>query len=94
MDDVEGLASHLSEITTVDSITQAFEASAALLNRNRKTMILGLRSWAGRQDWLLPWLQLATSIKVLGFTVFPTFSSLVAGSWDSFLSGVERDLAL
>jgi hypothetical protein len=42
MDDVEILGSHLSDIKTVDTITLAFEAATeALLNRNRKTLILG-----------------------------------------------------
>jgi hypothetical protein len=54
LDDVTVLGSHLSDITKVDTLTRAFEAaSGALLNRNRKTLILGLGSWAGRLDWPL-----------------------------------------
>ncbi len=70
MDEVTVLGSHLSDISRVNIITLAFEAAAgALLNRNRKTLILGLGSWAGRQDWPLDWLQSASSIKVLGFDI-------------------------
>jgi hypothetical protein len=89
MDDVEILGSHLSDIKTVDTITLAFEAAAgALLNRNRKTLILGLGSWAGRQDWPLPWLQAATYIKVLGFDIHPTFTASVEATWSRVLAGI------
>jgi hypothetical protein len=74
----------------VDSITLDFEAaSGALLNRNRKTLILGLGSWAGRQDWPLPWLQAATSIKVLGFEIHPTFTASVEATWTRVLAGLR-----
>jgi hypothetical protein len=54
------LGSHLSDIFRVNTITLAFKAAAGALlnrNRNRKTLIQGLGSWAGRQDWPLDWLQ-------------------------------------
>jgi hypothetical protein len=89
MDDVEILGSHLSDIKTVDTITLAFEAAAgALLNRNRKTLILGLGSWAGRQDWPLPWLQTATYIKVLGFDIHPIFTASVEATWSRVLASI------
>ena len=54
MDYVNVLGSHLYDILKVDSITREFEAAAgAILNKNRKSMILGLGSWAGRRDWPL-----------------------------------------
>jgi hypothetical protein len=90
MDDVTVLGSHLSDITRVDTITLAFEAAAgALLNRNRKTLVLGLGSWAGRQDWPLDWLQTAPSIKVLGFDIHPIFSDSVEATWDRVLAGIN-----
>jgi hypothetical protein len=88
IDDVEILGSHLSDITKVDTIILALEAATgALLNRNRKTLILGLGSWAGRQDWPLGWLQSA-SIKFLGFDIHPTFSAPVEATWDRVLAGI------
>ncbi len=45
LDDVEVLGSHLSDIIKVDSITLSFEVAAkAILNPNRKTLILDLGS--------------------------------------------------
>ena len=93
MDDVNILGSHISDIITVDSITQDFEAAAgAILNRNRKSMILGLGSWAGRQVWPLAWIHAAGSIRVLGFEVYPAFRDSVLATWDRVLSGMERTL--
>jgi hypothetical protein len=63
--------------------------SGALLNRNRKTLILGLGSWAGRQDWPLPWLQAATFIKVLGFDIHPTFITSVEATWTQVLATIR-----
>jgi hypothetical protein len=54
MDDVQVLGDDLQDIVRVDLACRDFEAaSGALLNRNRKTTIIGLGSWAGRQDWPL-----------------------------------------
>jgi hypothetical protein len=88
MDDVNVLSSRLSDITRVNTITLTYEAAAgALFNRNRKTLFLGLGSWAGRQYWPLDWLKAAPSIKVLGFDIHPTFSASVEATWDRVLAG-------
>ncbi len=58
MDDVNELGEDEKDILVTDEVCRAFEAAlGAILNRNRKTVILGLGSWAGRRDWPLPWLQ-------------------------------------
>ena len=93
MDDVQVLGDDLQDIIRVDLACRDFEAaSGALLNRNRKTTIIGLGSWAGRQDWPLQWILASTSVKVLGFTISPVFTNTVQLSWDSVLSGMERTL--
>jgi hypothetical protein len=93
MDDVQILGDDLQDIVRVDLACRDFEAaSGALLNRNRKTTIIGLGSWAGRQDWPLQWILASTSVEVLGFTISPVFSNTVQLSWDSVLSGMERTL--
>jgi hypothetical protein len=93
MDDVQVLGDDLQDIVKVDLACRDFEAaSGALLNRNRKKTIIGLGSWAGRQDWPLQWILASTSVKFLGFTISPVFSNTVQLSWDSVLSGMERTL--
>ena len=93
MDDVEVLGNEMRDILTTDSLCRNFEAaSGAILNRNRKTVIIGLGSWAGRLDWPLAWLQAAASVKVLGFNITPSFKETVQLSWDQTLAGMERTL--
>jgi hypothetical protein len=81
MDDINELGEDENDIVLTDQICRAFEAaSGAILNRNRKTVILGLGSWAGRRDWPLPWLQAVDQAKVLGVMVTPVFAASVAAS--------------
>jgi hypothetical protein len=95
MDDVNELGEDEQDILVTDELCRAFEAaSGAILNRNRKTVILGLGSWAGRSDWPLPWLQAVDQAKVFGVTYTPVFSSTVSVSWDRVTAGVERALQM
>ncbi len=72
MDDVNVLSEDEEDIVIADSVCRAFEeASGAILNRNRKTVVLGLGSWEGRQDWPLPWLQAVQQAKVYGVVIAP-----------------------
>jgi hypothetical protein len=78
MDDVEVLGDSLNDIILVDNTCRDFEAaSGAILNRNRKTIIIGLGSWVGRQQWPLDWLHAADNVKVLGFVITPVFTQTV-----------------
>ncbi len=53
MDYVQVLGDDLQDIVRVDLACRDFEAaSRALLNRNGKTTVIGLSSWAGRQTGL------------------------------------------
>jgi hypothetical protein len=64
MDDVQALRDDLQDILRVDLAFRDFEAaSGALLNRNHKFTIMGLKSWAGRQDWPLQWLLALDHVK-------------------------------
>ncbi len=95
MDDVNELGEDEQDILVTDELCRAFEAaSGAILNRNRKTVILGLGSWAGRRDWPLPWLQAVDQAKVFGVTYTPVFNSTVSVSWDRVAAGVERVLQM
>ena len=65
VDDVDVLGDNDKDITMVDGICRLFERmSGAILNRNRKSAILGFSSWAGQQDWPLPWLHAPPALKV------------------------------
>ena len=95
MDDVNILGEEESDIVRADEVCRAFEAaSGAILNRNRKTVVLGLGSWEGRQEWPLPWLQAVLHAKVYGVMVAPRFAATVTASWDYVIGGIERVLLL
>jgi hypothetical protein len=95
MDDIAAMGDTDADLITTDEVCRDFEAvSGAILNRNRKSVILGLGSWAGRQDWPLPWLLAVPQAKVYGVTFAATYRDTVAASWDRVIGGVERTLAL
>jgi hypothetical protein len=95
MDDVNELGEDENDIVLMDDICQAFEAaSGAILNRNCKTCILGLGSWAGRQDWPLPWLRAVPSVKAFGVVFTPTHKGTVSASWDRVIAGIEKVLSM
>ncbi len=49
VDDANGLGRDLKDLAIMDTITRDFErASGAILNRSRKSNIMGLGIWAGR----------------------------------------------
>jgi hypothetical protein len=94
MDDVEILGDDLRDISKADLICRRFEAaSGAILNRNRKTVILGLGTWAGRQEWPLPWLQAASPVKVLGFPITADFAASSAAIWERAVASAKKALA-
>jgi hypothetical protein len=95
VDDVNGLGRDLNDLATMDTITRDFErASGAILNRSRKSTIMGLGIWAGRHNWPLPWLRSVEEAKVYGVTFTPNFQTTVAKSWEEVASSVERTLGM
>jgi hypothetical protein len=65
LDDMNILSKDERNIVVANEVSRAFkEASGAIFNRNRKTVILGLGSWESRQAWLLCWLQAVQQAKV------------------------------
>ena len=93
MDDVDPVGKQLEDIVGIDGVTRQFEAlSGQILNRNRKSAILGLGAWAGRQDWPLPWLHAPPTLKVFGVTLAPTLEATMAASWAACTRGVTAAL--
>jgi hypothetical protein len=89
VDDVTPVGENDSDILLIDSLTRKFEAmSGQILNRNRKTAILGLGTWAGRQDWPLGWLNSPSNLKIFGVTFGPSLSATMTASWEAVSKGV------
>ncbi len=55
--------------------------SGVIINHNRKLAILGIGTWAGRQDWPLPWLASPTTLKVFGVKFAASIHQTTNASW-------------
>ncbi len=76
MDDVQILGDDLRDI--IYCLKAAFYT---LLNRDCKSTIFGLGSWARRLDLPLQWLLALDYVKVLGLIISPVFCHTVHLSW-------------
>jgi hypothetical protein len=95
VDDVAAVGSNPEDIPALDSAVKDFEAvSGAILNRNRKSVIVGLGEWADRQEWPLSWLHIAPHAKVYGFVFAATVADTLRLSWDRVVSSLEATLVL
>jgi Reverse transcriptase (RNA-dependent DNA polymerase) len=95
VDDVAALSTSLADLDTLDTTVSDFEAvSGALLNRNRKSVVVGLGSWAGRLDWPLQWIGAAVEVKIYGMVFVPTFPATVSLSWEQVAAKFESILHL
>jgi hypothetical protein len=95
VDDVAALSTSLADLEILDTTVSYFEAvSGALLNRNRKSVVVGLGSWAGCLDWLLQWIGAAAEVKIYGVVIAPTFAATVSLSWDQVAAKFETTLHL
>ena len=93
VDDVDIIGDDDEDIILVDGVCRLFERMfGAILNRNRKSAILGLGSWAGRQDWPLPWLTAPPSLKVFGVTFSTSYAQTVALSWAAATAAITQTL--
>jgi hypothetical protein len=71
-----------SDFPIIDTICHRFEVmSGQILNRNRKSAVLSLGTWAGRQDWPLDWLSAPPTLKVFSVTFGPTLEATIEASW-------------
>ncbi len=78
MDDINLLEDDDNDLLIIDQVCLSSEAaSGAILNRNCKSVLLGLGSWTGHQDWPPSWLQVVPSVKTYGVMVTPVRSDTV-----------------
>ncbi len=95
VDDVAALSSKEEDLVILDTVVSDYEAaSGAILNRNQKSAILGLGSWAGRQEWPLAWLRSAEEIKLYGVYFTPNFEATQRVSWERTVGGLEATLRM
>lgn len=93
VDDVDIFGESERDILVADTLCGMFERiSGAILNRNRKSAILGLGSWAGKKEWPLQWLSAPGTMKVFGVNFTSELKSTIAASWDGVIRSVQKTI--
>ena len=83
VDDSETLVTCDSEFLAIDHLIHRFEnLSGAILNRDKKSKVLGLGSWKDRERWPLPWLVSVPQMKILGFIFHPIYKTMLEINWE------------
>ena len=92
-DDVNFFGERLSDLVLIDNIFTKFEnISGAILSRSKKSKVMGLGAWRGRQVWPLQWLKVVDEAKIFGFVVFPTYKLTLQHSWEACLIGFRKTI--
>jgi len=83
VDDIDIIGQSDEDLLLANTICGQFEAmSGAILNRNRKSAVLGLGTWAGRTEWPLPWLNSPPTLKVFGVQFAATLHDTTLATWE------------
>ena len=59
--------------------------SEAILSRNKKSKVMGVGQWTGKQDWpeQVKWIKVVTEMKIFGFTICSTYQQTLKQTWES-----------
>ena len=90
-DDVKTLSEDIMDLVKFDEIMRKFESmSGAILSRNKKSKVMGLGTWRGKQDWpeQVSWMKVVAEMKIFGFTICPTYQETLEETWKRGLSSV------
>ena len=94
-DDIQTLSDDIRDLIKFDEVMQKFEStSGAILSRNKKSKVMGIGQWKGKQDWpdQVKWMKVVTEMKILGFTICPTYQQTLKLTWERVLRGFEKVL--
>ena len=94
MDDVDIIGQSEEDLLLANTICSQFEAmSGAIVNRNRKSAILGLGTWAGRQNWPLTWLSSPSTLRVFGVEFAASLKETTTASWNAAVIRFQAAIA-
>lgn len=90
-DDETLVGTNINNVINFVKTMEKFEAqSGAILSRTKKSKIMFLGSWAGRQDSPFPWLKVVEEVKVLGLVLTPKYTSTLRRTWEEVLKGFRN----
>ena len=70
------LSDDIRDLVEFDEVMQKFEStSGAILSRNKKSKVMGIGRWEGKQDWPeeVKYMKVVTETKKIGFTICSTY---------------------
>ena len=93
VDDTEVMCSKDEDFIAVDKCVGRFEKlSGAILNRSKKSIVLGLGAWKERTSWPLSWLKTVTETTVFGFILHNDYSEILERNWASQFAKFRNSL--
>ena len=95
MDDIQILSEDEEDLVTFDNVMSQYEKqSGALLSRSKKSLVMGLGQWQGKEDWgeELPWLRPVSQMKVLGLILCPQYNDTVCKTWEMVHRSFQKTL--
>ena len=91
LDDFELISGDEQDLVTFEKVMKRYEAqSGAMLSRSKKSTVMGLGQWLGKEQWPVEvhWLRSVQKMKILGFTYTETLQC----TWDKVFRGVQCTL--
>ena len=93
VDDIEAVVGSDQDILLVDEVVDQFEkVSGAILNRSKKSVILGLGGWKDRKDWPLSWVKTVDKHKVFGIVLTARYQEMLKVNWEEQLQGLNKTI--
>ena len=92
VDDVSNASTNIEDIEKMAMLFDKFERLSGTVLNKAKCKVLGLGGWQGRQDWPLPWLKSANSLKIFGIHFHTTVQETIKESWLECEKGVQKCL--
>ena len=88
-DDVNIITENEEDFMIAEIIFRQFESvSGAILNRSKKTKVMGIGAWTGRQDWPIKWIKVVDELKIFGFFVTPFYERTIVRNWEDLVKKV------
>jgi hypothetical protein len=94
-DDIQILSGDTRDLVKFDEVMVKFEMTAgAILSRNKKSKVMGIGQWKGRQHWPeeVKWMKVVSEMKIFGFLICPTYKETLTNTWNKVVEGFEKVL--
>ena len=92
-DDINICSENENDLVKADKIICEFESvSGALLNRSKKSKIIGIGGWTDRTDWPIKWLSVEKQLKIFGYKFTPFYEDTIEACWQVLLSKFQETL--